>query len=50
MLVHGKCTCFVMHMLYVCVLCELCGTPQCCVLHDLQFVSHMEEACLMTAL
>ena len=38
MLVYAKCECFVMHMLYVCVLCALCGSSQCCVLHDLQFV------------
>ena len=30
--------CFVMQMLYVCVLCASCGSSQCCVLHDLQFV------------
>ena len=29
----------VMHMLYVCVMCASCGSPQCCVLHDLQFVN-----------
>ena len=39
MLVHGKCECFVMHMLYVCVLCASCGSSQCCVLHDLEFVN-----------
>ena len=38
MLVHGECECFVMQMLYVCVLCASCGSSQCCVLHDLQFV------------
>ena len=27
---YGKCECFVMQMLYVCVLCA----SQCCVLHD----------------
>ena len=26
-------------MLYVWVLCSLCGSPQCCVLYDLQFVN-----------
>ena len=26
-------------MLYVCVLCVSCGSSQCCVLHDLQFVN-----------
>ena len=30
---------FVMQMLYVCVLCASCGSSQCCVLHDLQFVN-----------
>ena len=39
MLVYGKCECFVMQMLYVCVLCASCGSSQCCVLHDLQFVN-----------
>ena len=39
MLVYGKCECFVMQMLYVCVLCASCGRYQCCVLHDLQFVN-----------
>ena len=29
----------VMQMVYVCVLCELCGSSQCCVLHDLRFVN-----------
>ena len=52
MLVYGECECFVMQMLYVCVLCASCGSSQCCVLHDLQFVNagrgcnwrHTEEA------
>ena len=39
MLVYGECECFVMQMLYVCVLCTSCGSSQCCVLHDLQFVN-----------
>ena len=39
MLVYGKCECFVMQMLYVYVLCASCGSSQCCVLHDLQFVN-----------
>ena len=29
MLVYGKYECFVMHMLYVCVLCASCGSSQC---------------------
>ena len=53
MLVYGKCECFVMQLLYVCVLCASCGSSHCCVLHDLQFVNagggckrrpYMEEA------
>ena len=39
MLVYGECECFVMQMLYVCVLCASCGSSQCYVLHDLQFVN-----------
>ena len=39
MLVYGKYECFVMQMLYVCVLCASCGSSQCCILHDLQFVN-----------
>ena len=39
MLLYLKCECFVMQMLYVCVLCASCGSSQCCVLHDLQFVN-----------
>ena len=39
MLVYRECECFVMQMLYVCVLCASCGSSQCCVLHDLQFVN-----------
>ena len=39
MLVYGECECFVMQMLYVFVLCASCGSSQCCVLHDLQFVN-----------
>ena len=36
MFVYGECECL---MLYVCVLCAFCGSSQCCVLHDLQFVN-----------
>ena len=40
MLVYGKYKRFVMmQMLYVCVLGTLCGSPQCCIMHDLQFVN-----------
>ena len=35
MIVYGKYECFVMQMLYVCVLCS-----QRCIMHDLQFVNH----------
>ena len=41
MLVYGKCEYFVMKMLYVCVLCASCGSSQCCILHDLQFVCYL---------
>ena len=39
MFVYGECECFVIQMFYVCVLCASCGSSQCCVLHDLQFVN-----------
>ena len=39
MLVYGECECFVNQMLNVCVLCASCGSSQCCILHDLQFVN-----------
>ena len=39
MLVYGKYECFVMQMLYVCVLCTSCVSSQCCSLHELQFVN-----------
>ena len=39
MLVYGECECFVMHMLYVCVLCASCGSSKCFVLYDLQFIN-----------
>ena len=38
MLVYGKCECFVMQMLYVCVLCASGGSSQLCVMYDMQFV------------
>ena len=38
MLVYGKYECFVMQMLYVCVLCASCGSSQCYIMQDLQFV------------
>ena len=44
MLVYGERECFVMQMLYVCVLCASCGSSQCCVLHDLQFVNASRDA------
>ena len=39
MLVYGECEGFVMQLLYVCFLCASCGSSQCCVMHDLQFVN-----------
>ena len=40
MLVYGKCECFVMQVLYVCVLCASCGSSQCCVLHEKASIVH----------
>ena len=34
-----KFECFVMQMLYVCVLCASCDSSYCCILHDLQVVN-----------
>ena len=39
MLVYGKYECFVTHMLYIYVLCASCGSSQCCILNDLQFIN-----------
>ena len=39
MLVYMKCDSYVMQMLYVCILCASCGSPQYCIMHDLQFVN-----------
>ena len=39
MLMYGECECFVMKMLYVCVLCASYGSSHSCVLHDVQFVN-----------
>ena len=62
MLVYGKYECFVVHMLYVCVLCASCWSSQCCVCMTCSVLmlvedargDHMEEAYsragLMTAL
>ena len=52
MIVYGKCECFVMLMLYACVLCASWGSSQSCLLHDMQLLmlvederdGHMEEA------
>ena len=57
MLVYGECECFVMQMLYVCVLCilwQVCMTCSLLILVEDARGDHMEEAysrdCLMTAL
>ena len=39
MVVYVKYECFVMQMLYVCVLCASWGSSQRCILHDLEFVN-----------
>ena len=49
MLVYVKYECFVMQMLYVCVLCANCGSSQCCITCSLLILvedergDHMEE-------
>ena len=49
MLVYGKCECFVMQMLYVCVLSASSGSSQCCMTCSLLMLvedargDHMEE-------
>ena len=54
-----RCSCMgsmsvVMLMLYVCVLCDSCGSSQCCVLHHLLVEDargdHMEDAYSITLL
>ena len=50
MLVYVECECFVMQMLYVCVLCASCGSSQCCVLHDLQFASSADVTLALSSL
>ena len=39
MLVNREYECFVMQMLYVCVLCASCVSSPCCIIHDLQGVN-----------
>ena len=43
MLMYGKYECFVIHMLYVCILCASCSSYQRCILHDLHFVYMLAE-------
>ena len=60
MLTYGERECFIMQMLYVCVLCASCGSSQCCKICSLLMLvedardDHREEeysrAGLMTAL
>ena len=49
---YGKYECFVMQMLYVCVLCAFCGSSQCCMTCSLlmQVEEAYSRAGLMTAL
>ena len=49
MFVYGECECFVLQMLYVCVLCASCGSSQCMTCSLLMLVEdaigdHTEEA------
>ena len=43
---YGKYECFVMQMLYVCVLCASCGSSQCCILHDLLGFLNCDDVCV----
>ena len=43
MLVYGKSEYFVMQMFYACVLCVSCGSSQCCIVHDLQWVGSSDQ-------
>ena len=38
MLVYWKYECFVMQMLYICVLCASCGSSQCYILNNVHFI------------
>ena len=40
----GKYECFVMQMLYVCVLCASCGSSQCCILMTCRLLMLVEDA------
>ena len=44
MLVYGKYECFVMQMLYVCVLCVSCVSSQCFILHSCSLLMLVEDA------
>ena len=52
MLLYGKCECFIMQVLEVCVLFASCGSSQCSILHNFSLLilvedargDHMEEA------
>ena len=54
MLVYGKCECFVMQMLYVCVLCASCSSSQYCMTCSLLMLvedaigDHTEETILQS--
>ena len=43
MLVYGECECFVMQMLYVCVLYVSCGSSQCCLTCNLLMLVEDEK-------
>ena len=40
---YGKCDCFLVQMMYVCVLCSSCGSSQCCILYFLKIVNAIQE-------
>ena len=43
-LMYGKYECFVMHMLYVCVLWASCSSSQSCIMHDCSLLMLVEDA------
>ena len=50
MLVYGKYKCFVIQMLYVCVLCASCGSSQCCMTCSLLMLVEDERGILRSGL
>ena len=47
-LVYGKCECFVMQLLYVCVCCASCDSSQCCMTCSLLMLVEDERGILQS--